>query len=100
MEFSRQEYWSGVPCSPPKGGNLGNTGIKPVSLMSPAPAGEFFTTSPERAVTADDCDFLKLLMQGVAPLVSMAQKFIFGGLESWIAIMFLAHQYGRRYSIS
>ena len=43
MGFSRQEYWSGLPCSPP--GNLPNPGIKPTSLESPALAGGFFTTS-------------------------------------------------------
>ena len=32
MGFSRQEYWSGLPCSPP--GDFPNTGIKPVSLPS------------------------------------------------------------------
>ena len=42
MEFSRQEYWSVLPCPPP--GDLPNPGIKPTSLMSPALAGEFFTT--------------------------------------------------------
>ena len=30
MEFSRQEYWSGLPCPPP--GDLPNPGIKPRSL--------------------------------------------------------------------
>ena len=30
--FSRQEYWSGVPCPPP--GDLPNLGIKPASLTS------------------------------------------------------------------
>ena len=44
MEFSRQEYWSGLPCPPP--GDLPNLGIKPISLMSPALAGWFFTTEP------------------------------------------------------
>ena len=32
--FSRQEYWSGLPCCPP--GNLPNLGIKPASPESPA----------------------------------------------------------------
>ena len=41
--LSRQEYWSGLPFSPP--GDLLNPGIKPVSLMSPALACGFFTTS-------------------------------------------------------
>ena len=43
MGFSRQEYWSGLPCPPP--GYLPNPGIEPTSLMSPALAGRFFTTS-------------------------------------------------------
>ena len=43
VEVSRQEYWSGLPYPPP--GNLPDPGIKPGSLMSPALAGEFFSTS-------------------------------------------------------
>ena len=42
MEFSRREYWSGVPFPPP-GGFL-DLGIKLVSFGSPALAGGFFTT--------------------------------------------------------
>ena len=40
--FSRQEYWSGIPCPPP--GGLPNPGIELMSLKSPALAGGFFTT--------------------------------------------------------
>ena len=40
MGFSRQKYWSGLPC-PPQGDP---PGIEPESLMSPALAGGFFTT--------------------------------------------------------
>ena len=43
MEFSRQEYWNGLPF--PFTGDLPNLGIKPVSSASPALAGRFFTTS-------------------------------------------------------
>ena len=43
MEFSRQEYWSGLPCSPP--GDLPEPGIEPTSLMLPTLAGGFSTTS-------------------------------------------------------
>ena len=43
MEFSRQESWSGLSFPPP--GNLHNPGIKPASPVSPALAGQFFTTS-------------------------------------------------------
>ena len=34
LGFSRQEYWSGLPCPPP--GDLPDPGIKPTSLTSPA----------------------------------------------------------------
>ena len=42
MGFSRQEYWSGLPCPPP--GDLPDPGIEPTSLISPALTGGFFTT--------------------------------------------------------
>ena len=42
MGFSRQEYWSGLPCPPL--GDLPYPGIKPASSVSPALAGGFFTT--------------------------------------------------------
>ena len=47
MEFSRQEYLSGVPFPPP--GDLPDPGIKPTSLMSPALASRFFTTLTTQA---------------------------------------------------
>ena len=43
MEFSRQEYWSGFLCPPP--GDFPDSGIKPTSLLSPALAGGFLTSS-------------------------------------------------------
>ena len=43
MGFSRQEYWSGLPCPPP--GDLPNPETEPESLLSPALAGAFFNTS-------------------------------------------------------
>jgi len=43
LGFSRQEYWSGLACPPPR--DLSEPGIKPTSLMSPALTGGFFTTS-------------------------------------------------------
>ena len=42
VEFSRQEYWSGLPFPPP--GDPPNPGIKPESPASPALAGGSFTT--------------------------------------------------------
>ena len=44
MEFSRQEYWRGFPFPTPE--NLPDAGIEPMSLVSPAWAGRFFTTAP------------------------------------------------------
>ena len=43
MGFFRQEYWSGLPCHPP--GDLPDPGMESASLMSPALAGKFCTTS-------------------------------------------------------
>ena len=43
MRFSRQEYWSELPCPPP--GDLPYPETEPTSLMSPALACGFFTTS-------------------------------------------------------
>ena len=43
MGFSRQKYWSGLPCPPP--GDVPDPGIKPESPTSPALAGRFSITS-------------------------------------------------------
>ena len=54
-EFSRQEYWSGLPCLSPE--DLPNPGIESESLTSPALAGGFFTTSTtwEAKNTGQNC---------------------------------------------
>ena len=49
IEFSRQEYWSGLPFPTP--GTLPSPEIHPASLVSPALAGRFFTTAPFRKPT-------------------------------------------------
>ena len=43
MEFSRQEYWSGLPLPSPEDPPF--AGMEPTSLVSPALADGFFTTS-------------------------------------------------------
>ena len=43
MGFSRQEYWSGLQCPPPE--DLPDLGMKPMSLIPPALARGFLTTS-------------------------------------------------------
>ena len=57
MEFSRQEYWSGLPFPTP--GDLPNPGIKPCLL---AQAGRFLITAPlgrpGHGIETDSRDFL------------------------------------------
>ena len=43
MGFSRQECWTRLSCPPP--GDLPDPGIRPVSFISPALAGQFSTPS-------------------------------------------------------
>ena len=43
MEFSKQEYWSGLPFPPP--GDLPDPKLESGNLRSAALAGRFFTTS-------------------------------------------------------
>ena len=49
MEFSRQEYWSGL--SFPTPGDLPNPETEPVSLVSPVLAGRFLTTEQQGGPT-------------------------------------------------
>ena len=44
MGFSGQEYWSGLPCPPPR--DLPNPGIEPMSLTSPVLAGGSLPSVP------------------------------------------------------
>ena len=39
--FSSQEYWTGLPCTPP--GDLPDSGIESMSFMSPALTSRLFT---------------------------------------------------------
>ena len=56
MEFSRQEYWSGLPCPPP--GELLDPGIELTSLTSSALAGGFFTTGARREAPMCVCVYI------------------------------------------
>ena len=44
MGFSRQEYWSGLPCPPP--GNLPDPGLEPKSPASPVFQADSLSTEP------------------------------------------------------
>ena len=63
MGFSRQDYWSGLPCPPP--GDLLDSRTEPVSLMSPALEGGF---SFILFLTMETLLFLKISVQMSLPL--------------------------------
>ena len=68
-----QGYWSGLPCPSP--GDLPDSGIEPVSLPSPALAGEFFTT-----------DMLDRVEKAETPLCqqrSASQSYGFSSSHEW-----------------
>ena len=85
MEFSRQEYWSGLPCPSP--GDLPDPGIEPTSLVSSALAGRFFTTvlsgKPYQG-------FLRLLESvGIEGAVTYSERpanvlWVFWGGRAWV----------------
>ena len=61
MGFSRQEYWSGLPCPPP--GDLHKTEIEPKSPVSPALTCGFFITEPsEKPVCCLSSQFVMRVM--------------------------------------
>ena len=45
MEFSRQEYWSGLPCPPP--GDLPDLGMEPKSPAAPTLQADSLSLSHE-----------------------------------------------------
>ena len=53
MGFSRQGRWHGLPFPSPE--DLPDPGMEPVSLMSPALAGRFFTSTTWEAREAPHC---------------------------------------------
>ena len=63
MGLSRQEYWRELPCPSP--GDLADPGIEPVSLMSPALAGGFFTTSTTWEAQTVNLGYSRQLSVGV-----------------------------------
>ena len=55
LEFAQTQvaFWSGLPCPPP--GDLPDAGIEPMSLMSSALAGRFFTTGATWEAHGAEC---------------------------------------------
>ena len=65
MGFSRQDYWSGLPC--PLSGHLPDPGIEPSSLMSSALGGRFFTTSAMTMTLNNVLSFLPPWLSSLNP---------------------------------
>ena len=59
VEFSREEYWNGLPFPPP--GNPPDSGIE---LESPALAEGFFTTTPLGKYNLKHVNFILYIAQG------------------------------------
>ena len=74
MGFSRQEYWSRLPCPLP--GDLPNPGIELLSLTSPALAGGFFPTRTTWEV----------------PIVCLASYYNIR--EGWVSVLFVTEVLG------
>ena len=61
LGFFKQDYWSELPCPSP--GYLPDSGIEPTSLLSPALAGRFFTTSITwEAQTTGQCSQSEIIL--------------------------------------
>ena len=80
--FSRQEYWNGLPF--PALGDLSYPGIEPLSFVSPAFAGRFFTTSapwePWQTCTlcnTIDCNFPGSSVHGILQARMLERAAIF-----------------------
>ena len=62
MGFPRQEYWSGLPCSP-----LGDPPDPGIELASPASTGGFFTAEPPGKPSRPPCSQSMLLSRCPQP---------------------------------
>ena len=58
MEFFRQEYWSGLPFTPP--GDLPDPGIEPMSPVSPALHEDSLPAEPLGMPQIENTQCLKL----------------------------------------
>ena len=83
MGFSRQEFWSGLPCAPPE--DLPNPRIKPASPLSPPLAGGFFITAAAKSLQS--CPTLCDPIDG-SPPGSSVPGILQARILEWVAISF------------
>ena len=81
MGFSRQEYWSGLPFPTP--GDLSDQGIEPMSLVSLALAGRFFTTAPSGEPQVNITSIINDINTGISKTLNILE----GSCESWKQIL-------------
>ena len=101
MGFSRQEYWSGLPCPPP--GDLLDPGIKP---GSPAlQADSLLSESPGKDAVGTDRHCLMLLVQGTSDshILESESKLVgargWAGCRRWGGEWRLSVQWGQSFSL-
>ena len=92
--------WSGLPCPPP--GDLPQPGIAPVSLMSPALAGELFTTSASSLSDKTSLKSSTVIINTLTCCCYFLSLFIPTGFYFYFIIVVLAvlglHCYARAFS--
>ena len=66
LEFCRQESWSGLPFPSP--GDLPNPGIEPEFFVSPALAGELFTTSATWELGIKHASLVTQMVKNLPPI--------------------------------
>ena len=89
MEFSRQEYWSGLPF--PLLGDLIDPGIESTSPASPTLAGGFFTTSAMWEVLCSCLANKKFSLDTLAHPFSQPELCTCSQIFSWVKALSWAH---------
>ena len=102
MEFSREEYWSGLPFSIPR--DLTNPGIEPTSLASPALAGGFFITGTKILSTSyvallPTLHFQFLSQEWVCDLSYPTRESQDSHLEAWVRRCLSPGQFSMEWNI-
>ena len=84
MGFSRQEYWSGLPCPPP--GDLPDPGIEPSSLYCPAWQVHSLPGVPIKQVWCLNFSFKSLLHPQPASLPLLPKRLLLLNSHLWLVL--------------
>ena len=91
MEFSKQEYWNGLPF--PSSEDLPNPGIEPTYPVASALAGRFFITEPpgkpkDVCVCENESECLSLVSDSCGPMDYTVHGILQARILKWVAISF------------